>query len=72
MNAFSDFVKRNRALAGLSQQELAERAEVGLRFLRELEQGKHTLRLDKVDQVLMLFGHRSGPIPYRPEVDDEA
>ncbi|MBK8514705.1 MAG: helix-turn-helix transcriptional regulator [Saprospiraceae bacterium] len=36
--------------------ELAEKAGVGLRFVRELEQGKETLRLDKVNQVLNLFG----------------
>jgi y4mF family transcriptional regulator len=45
-----------RKAAGLTQVELAERAGVGLRFLRELEQGKPTVRLDKVNQVLALFG----------------
>ena len=40
---------------GLTQVDLAEKSGVGLRFVRELEQGKQTLRLDKVNQVLMLF-----------------
>lgn len=48
----SVFVKEKRRLAGLTQPELAEKAGVGLRFARELEQGKTTLRLDKVNQVL--------------------
>jgi len=39
---------------------------VGLRFLRELEQGKETLRLDKVNQVLQLFGYETGPIKLEP------
>lgn len=57
------FVKERRKLSGLTQPELAEKAGVGLRFLRELEQGKETLRLDKVNQVLRLFGYQVGPIP---------
>ena len=48
------------------QPELAEKAGVGLRFLRELEQGKETLRLDKVNQVLQLFGYETGPIKLEP------
>ena len=44
-----------RKAAGLTQTQLAQRAGVGLRFLRELEQGKPTVRLDKVNQVLALF-----------------
>jgi len=57
------FVKEKRRLAGLTQPELAEKAGVGLRFIRELEQGKTTLRLDKVNQVLFLFGHQLEPVP---------
>ena len=45
-----------RKAASLTQTELARRAGVGLRFVRELEQGKATVRLDKVSQVLSLFG----------------
>jgi y4mF family transcriptional regulator len=58
----SEFVKSKRSSAKLTQPELAEKAGVGLRFLRELEQGKQTLRLDKVNQVLQLFGHELGPV----------
>ncbi len=55
------FIKSRRKLLGLTQQELAVKAGVGLRFIRELEQGKETLRLDKVNQVLQLFGHEMIP-----------
>lgn len=57
-----EFVKEKRALANLTQPELAEKAGVGLRFIRDLEQGKETLRLDKVNQVLQLFGYEMGPV----------
>lgn len=56
------FVKQKRSSTGLTQPELAEKAGVGLRFVREMEQGKETLRLDKVNQVLNLFGYEMGPI----------
>ena len=58
----SEFLKERRALANLTQPELAEKAGVGLRFVRELEQGKKTLRLDKVNQVLQMFGYEMGPV----------
>lgn len=56
------FVKSRRKQLGLTQQDLAERAGVGLRFIRDLEQGKESLQLDKVNQVLVLFGHKVGPV----------
>jgi len=56
------FVKERRKLVNLTQPELAEKAGVGLRFVRELEQGKLSLRLDKVNQVLRLFGFEVGPV----------
>jgi y4mF family transcriptional regulator len=59
----ADFVKDKRKLVKLTQPELAEKAGVGLRFIRELEQGKESLRLDKVNQVLQLFGFEVGAVP---------
>ena len=50
-------IAKMRKAAGLTQIELARRANVGLRFVRELEQGKATVRLDKVSQVLSLLGY---------------
>ncbi len=56
MKTISEFVKQNRKQLGLTQEEFAMRAGLGLRFVRELEQGKKTLRLDKVNQALAVFG----------------
>ncbi|MDX2279907.1 MAG: helix-turn-helix transcriptional regulator [Saprospiraceae bacterium] len=56
------FIKEKRRAVKLTQPELALKAGVGLRFIRELEQGKPTLRLDKVNQVLALFGYEVGPV----------
>jgi y4mF family transcriptional regulator len=61
----SEFVKEKRNQVNLTQTELAEKAGVGLRFVRELEQGKETVRLDKVNQVLQLFGYQVGAIPIK-------
>ncbi|RYZ35972.1 MAG: transcriptional regulator [Sphingobacteriales bacterium] len=57
------FVKYQRQSAGLTQLQLAERAGVGLRFIRDLEQGKTSVRLDKVNEVLALFGCAVGVRP---------
>ncbi|WP_276480093.1 DUF1508 domain-containing protein [Paraflavitalea pollutisoli] len=60
----SEFVKNRRKQSNLSQEELSLKAGVGVRFVRELEAGdKQTLRIDKVNQVLQLFGFRLGPVP---------
>lgn len=59
----ASFVKDRRKIFNLTQIDLAEKSGVGLRFVRELEQGKPTLRLDKVNQVLALFGHEVGAVP---------
>ncbi|MCA6477262.1 MAG: helix-turn-helix transcriptional regulator [Chitinophagaceae bacterium] len=56
------FVKHKRKLVKLTQPELALKAGVGLRFVRELEQGKESLRMDKVNRVLHLFGHEIGAV----------
>ena len=61
------FIKERRKMFNLTQIALAEKSGVGLRFVRELEQGKPTLRLDKVNQVLALFGHEVGAVPVNKE-----
>ena len=66
-NNLSTYVKEMRRQFGLTQVDLAAKSGVVLRFLRELEQGNETLRLDKVNQVLMLFGHEVGPVPIKRE-----
>jgi len=58
----NEFIKEKRRLVSLTQPDLAEKAGVGLRFVREMEQGKETLRMDKVNQVLKLFGYELGPV----------
>ena len=58
----SEHIKQKRKKNGLPQVELAQRAGVGLRFVRDLEQGKLTLRMDKVNDVLSLFGECLAPV----------
>ena len=65
--SLANFVKEKRKAVNLTQPELAEKAGVGLRFVRELEQGKKTLRLDKVNQVLSLFGYEVGAVLAKKE-----
>ena len=60
MNMIGKIVKEERKKAGLTQEEFALRAGLGLRFVRELEQGKETVRLDKVNQALGMFGMEVG------------
>ena len=57
------YVKQMRKQFHLTQIALSEKSGVGLRFIRELEQGKASLRVDKVNQVLNLFGSELGPVP---------
>lgn len=61
MSKLSSFIKYQRKKQKLTQEELAAKAGVGIRFIRELEQGKETLQLNKVDQVLALFGFSLSP-----------
>lgn len=61
MSAIGSYVKENRKKAGLTQKEFAMRSGLGLRFVRELEQGKETLRMDKVNQALAMFGMEAVP-----------
>ena len=60
---FSVFVKAMRKQYNLTQVDLSEKSGVGLRFVRELEQGKQTIRLDKANQILNLFGYEIGAVP---------
>lgn len=61
-NPIANLVKEKRKSSGLTQIELAAKAGVGLRFIRDLEQGKAALRTDTINKVLFLFGKRLGPI----------
>ncbi len=61
MNTIGKFIKQNRKQLGLTQKEFAMRSGLGLRFVRELEQGKETVRLDKVNQALAMFGMEAVP-----------
>ncbi|MCU0322738.1 MAG: helix-turn-helix transcriptional regulator [Chitinophagaceae bacterium] len=61
MNNISPFIRFQRKKLGITQEELATKAGVGVRFIRELEQGKASLQLDKVEQVLHLFGFQLTP-----------
>ncbi len=63
LNLISIHVKTKRKQNKLTQPELALKAGVGLRFVRDLEQGKNSLRMDKVNDVLRLFGDTLGAIP---------
>lgn len=67
----AQYIKEMRKKHRLTQQDLSEKAGVGLRFVRELEQGKLTLRLDKVNQVFELFGTECGPVPMKREALDK-
>ena len=66
----SQFVKAKRKPVKRTQPEMEEKAGVGLRFLRELEQGKDSLRLDKVNQVLQLFGYEVGAVELKKAIND--
>ena len=62
MTNLAKFIKAKRKEFGLTQVDLSQKSGVGLRFVREMEQGKETLRLDKVNQVLALFGAEMAPM----------
>jgi transcriptional regulator, y4mF family len=61
MNKIAEFIKQNRKASGLTQEEFAIRSGLGLRFVRELEQGKKTVRMDKVNVALAMFGMEAVP-----------
>ena len=61
MNRIAEFIKTSRKSAGLTQEDFAMRSYLGLRFIRELEQGKETVRMDKVNVALAMFGMEAIP-----------
>ena len=61
MNSIAEFIKQKRKEAGLTQEEFAMYSGLGLRFVRELEQGKETVRMDKVNQALSMFDMKCVP-----------
>ena len=63
MNNLSTTVKMLRKQYNLTQEELSLKSGVGLRFVRDLEQGKETLRLDKVNQLLEFFNYEMVATP---------
>jgi y4mF family transcriptional regulator len=60
--SLSNFVRQKRKSLIMTQKEMSEKSGVGIRFVRELEGGKETLKMDKINQVLNLFGCELGPI----------
>ncbi len=65
MKTIADFVKEKRNEVNLTQEALAERAGVALTVIRKIEQGKENLNLEKVNQVLKMFGHTLAPVNTR-------
>ena len=61
-NIISGFLKSERKAAGITQKELALKAGVGLRFIRDVEQGKTSFRADTLNKVLKLFGKTVGHV----------
>lgn len=57
-----EFIKKKRKMLKITQKEFAERSGLGLRFVREVEQGKETCRMDKTLQALALFGATLVPV----------
>lgn len=62
-NPIAQFRRDSRKKANLTQVELSDITGLGLRFIRELEQGKSNLMLSKVNQLLLFFGHKLFPTP---------
>lgn len=67
ITVLTDTIKQLRKQHGLTQEQLALKSGVGLNFVREMEQGKATVRLDKVNQVLNLFNYEMAPMPRKDE-----
>ncbi|MBW8686075.1 helix-turn-helix transcriptional regulator [Chitinophaga rhizophila] len=63
MTLLSKVIKAKRKETGLTQEDLSYKSGIGLRLIREIEQGKTTMRVDKVNQILSLFGMELVPGP---------
>ena len=70
MKSLADFVKEKRKEANFSQEEFAERAGVALTVVRKIEQGKGNLNLEKVNQVLKMFGHELAPVEIKKNISE--
>ena len=62
-----DFVKKRRKALKMTQETLANKSGVGLHFIRDMEQGKQSLNLQKVNQVLFMVGAKMAPVPILKE-----
>lgn len=69
MKTLADFVKEKRRYVGITQKELAHKSGVALTVIRKIEQGKGNLSLEKVNQVLRMFGHELAPVNSRDLAD---
>ena len=63
MTRLATVVKEKRKAHKMTQQDLSQKSGLGLRLIREIEQGKTTMRMDKVNQLLALFGMELTPAP---------
>ena len=72
LNTIGNFIRERRKAAGLTQEEFALRSGLGLRFVHELETGKPTVRLDKVNQALAMFGMEAVPGRLPREAGDKS
>ena len=69
--SLGEFVRSRRKASRFSQKELGELADVGTRFISDLERGKTTVRLNEVNKVLSGFGKQVGVIDAPKETADE-
>ena len=63
LKSFAKMVKEKRKAHKMTQQDLSQKSGLGLRLIREIEQGKISMRMDKVNQLLALFGMELIPAP---------
>jgi len=72
MKTLASFVKQKRNEVNLTQEAFAERAGVALTVIRKIEQGKENLNLEKVNQVLKMFGHTLAPVNSKELTSNES